>query len=52
MGREEGEGSGWGTHAYLWRIHFYIWQNQYSIVKFKNKIKFKIYIYKREKKGH
>ena len=39
-GRRE-EGSGWGTHVYLWRIHFDIWQNQYSIVKFKNKIKFK-----------
>ena len=38
-GREEG--SGWGTHVYLWRIHFNIWQNQYNIVKFKNKIKFK-----------
>ena len=37
-GREEG--SGWGTHVYLWRIHFDIWQNQYNIVKFKNKIKF------------
>ena len=35
------EGSGWGTHAYLWQIHFYIWQNQYNYVKFKNKIKFK-----------
>ena len=21
------EGSGWGTHVYLWWIHFYIWQN-------------------------
>ena len=21
------EGSGWGTHVYLWRIHFGIWQN-------------------------
>ena len=31
------EGSGWGTHVYLWRIHFDIWQNNY--VKFKNKIK-------------
>jgi len=37
-GRRE-EGSGWGTHVYLWRIHFNIWQNQYNIVKFKNKIK-------------
>ena len=27
------------THVYLWRIHFDIWQNQYNIVKFKNKIK-------------
>ena len=35
------EGSGWGTHVYLWRIHFDIWQNQYNIVKFKNKIKLK-----------
>ena len=39
-GRKE-EGSGWGTHAYLWRIHFDIRQNQYNIVKFKNKIKLK-----------
>ena len=37
-GRRE-EGSGWGTYVYLWRIHFDIWQNQYSIVKLKNKIK-------------
>ena len=35
------EGSGWGTHVYLWRIHFDIWQNQYNIVKLKNKIKLK-----------
>ena len=35
------EGSGWGTHVYLCRIHFDIWQNQYNIVKLKNKIKFK-----------
>ena len=33
------EGSGWGTHVYLWRIHFDIWQNQYNIVKLINKIK-------------
>ena len=37
-GRRE-EGSGWGTHVYLWRIHFDIWQNLYNYVKFKNKIK-------------
>ena len=37
-GRRE-EGSGGGTHVCLWRIHFNIWQNQYNIVKFKNKIK-------------
>ena len=31
-----------GEHMYyLWRIHFDIWQNQYNIVKFKNKIKLK-----------
>ena len=34
------EGSGWGTHVYLWQIQFDIWQNQYNIVKL-NKIKFK-----------
>ena len=39
-GRRE-EGSGWGTHVYLWWINFDIWQNQYTIVKLKNKIKFK-----------
>ena len=38
-GRRREEGSGWGTHVYLWRIHFNIWQNQYNIVKFKKKIK-------------
>ena len=43
-GRGE-EGSGWGTHVYLWQIHFDIWQNQYNIVKL-NKIKLK----KRKKK--
>ena len=37
-GRRE-EGSGWGTHVYLWWIHVDIWQNQYNIVKLKNKIK-------------
>ena len=36
-GRKE-EGSGWGTHVYLWRMHVDIWQNQYNIVKLKNKI--------------
>ena len=25
-GRRE-EGTGWGTHVYLWQIHFDIWQN-------------------------
>ena len=40
-GRKE-EGSGWGTRVYLWRIHVDIWQNQYNIVKLKNKIKKKI----------
>ena len=39
-GRRE-EGLGWGTRVYLWQIHIDIWQNQYSIVKLKNKIKFK-----------
>ena len=48
-GRRE-EGSGWVTHVYLWRLHFDIWQNQYNIVKLKNKIKFKKNIKKRIKK--
>ena len=39
-GRRE-EGSGWGTHVYLWRIHVDIWQNQYNIVKLKKKINLK-----------
>ena len=33
------EGSGWGTRVYLWQIHVDIWQNQYNIVKLKNKIR-------------
>ena len=37
-GRKE-ESSGWGTRVYLWQIHVDIWQNQYNIVKLKNKIK-------------
>ena len=41
-----GEGGGRrvqdGEHVYVLRIHFNIWQNQYNIVKFKNKIKLKI----------
>ena len=42
MGREEGGGFRMGnTCVYLWQIHFDIWQDQYNIVKFKNKIKFK-----------
>ena len=26
MGREVGEGSGWGTHVNPWPIHVYVWQ--------------------------
>ena len=37
-GRRE-DSSGWGTCVYLWRIHVDIWQNEYNIVKLKNKIK-------------
>ena len=37
-GGKSEKGSGWGTHVYLWQIHFDIWQNQYNIVKLKNKI--------------
>ena len=31
-GRRE-EGSGWGTHVYLWRIHFDIWQKATTFCK-------------------
>ena len=37
-GRRE-EGSGCGPRVYLWQIHVDTWQNQYNIVKLKNKIK-------------
>ena len=47
-GRRE-EGSGWGTRVYLWKIHVDIWQNQYNIVKLKNKIK-KIELTKKKKR--
>ena len=29
------------SRVYLWWIHFDVWQNEYNIVKFKNKIKLK-----------
>ena len=32
------EGSRWGARVYLWWIYVDIWQNQYNIVKLKNKI--------------
>ena len=50
-GRRE-EGSGWGTHVYLWRIHFDIWQNYYNYVKFKNKIKLIKKTNKQKNKDH
>ena len=36
-GGKREKGSGWGTRVYLWRIHADIWQNQYNVVKLKNK---------------
>ena len=39
QGGKREEGSGSATHIYLWRIHVDIWQNQYNIVKLKNKKK-------------
>ena len=39
MGREEGGGFRMGNRVYLWRIHVDTWQNQYNIVKLKNKNK-------------
>ena len=49
-GGKREESSGWGTHVNLWRIHFDIWQNQYNIVKLKNKIKLKKKKKKKRKK--
>ena len=43
-GRRE-EGSGWGTHVYLWQIHVDIWQKPIQYCKVKknnNKKKFLI----------
>ena len=40
-GGKREEDSEWGTRGYLWRIHVDIWQNQYNIVKLKNKINLK-----------
>ena len=48
-GRRE-DGSGWGSRVYLWRIHVDIWQNQYNIVKLKNKKKLKNKIRKKKNK--
>ena len=48
-GRRE-EGSGWGTRVYLWQIHADIWQNQYNIVKLKNKIKMSQKNFRKKKK--
>ena len=36
---QSSKGSGWGTRVYLWRIRVDIWQNQYNIIKLKNKRK-------------
>ena len=47
-GRRE-DGSGWGTHVHPWRMHVDVWQNEYNIVKLKNKIKFKKEIKKNKK---
>ena len=41
LGWRREDDSGCGTRVYLWQIHVDIWQNQYNIVKLKNKIKFK-----------
>ena len=45
QGERREEGSGWGTHVYLWQIHVDTWQNQYNIVKLKKK---RMYIFKKK----
>ena len=37
-------GAGWGTHVHPWWIHVDVWQNQYYIVKLKNKIKKEVFL--------
>ena len=39
MGREDGGGFRMGNTCIPWWIHVDVWQNQYNIVKLKNKIK-------------
>ena len=41
MGREDGGGFRMGNTCIPWWIHVDVWQNQYNIVKLKNKIKYK-----------
>ena len=50
-GRRE-EGSGWGTRVYLWQIHVDIWQNQYNVLKLKNKNSQKNSIFKKQRPWH
>ena len=50
-GRRREEGSGWGAQVYLWRIHFDVWQNEYNIVKFKNKTKLRTTTTKKRSSG-
>jgi len=33
MGREEGGGSGWGTHVHPWLIHVNVWQKPLQYYK-------------------
>ena len=40
-GRRRDGGLRWGMRVNLWQIHVDVWQNQYNIVKLKNKIKYK-----------
>ena len=48
-GEGKGRGvSGWGTCVHPWLIHVNVWQNQYNIVKLKNKRNFK----KKKKEKH
>ena len=33
MGREDGGGSGWGTHVHPWLIHINVWQKPLQYCK-------------------
>ena len=50
QGGRRDEGSGWGTHVYLWQIHVDVWQNQYNCKVINLQLKWINLYLKKEKK--